>query len=90
MAESDRGRAPSHRAYIVLKNGEKSYWRQIGAAWKHGDGDGFSLKLDCLPIGGADIVVRSVNARPEVEDGGERPRRPGRNGGLKDKAQPAP
>ena len=37
---------PSHRVYAVTKNGKQSYWRAIGAAWPHGDGEGFNLKLD--------------------------------------------
>ena len=24
---------PTHRAYAVTKRGDKSYWREIGAAW---------------------------------------------------------
>ena len=37
---------PSHRVYAVTKNGERSFWQPIGAAWAHGDGEGFNLKLD--------------------------------------------
>ncbi len=49
---------PSHRVYAVTKNGERSNWREIGAAWSHKDGEGFSLKLDFLPLNGAEIVIR--------------------------------
>jgi hypothetical protein len=55
---------PSHRVYAVARNGKKSYWQAIGAVWPHGDGEGFSLKLDYLPLNGADIVIR----KPRVED----------------------
>ena len=41
---------PSHRVYAVTKNGKQSYWQPIGAAWPHGDGEGFNLKLDYLPL----------------------------------------
>ena len=53
---------PSHRVYAVTKNGERSNWREIGAAWSHKDGEGFSLKLDFLPLNGAEIVIRKPKA----------------------------
>jgi len=59
---------PTHRAYAVTKRGDKSYWREIGAAWAHGDGEGFSLKLDYLPLNGAEIVIRKPKA--EGAEGG--------------------
>jgi hypothetical protein len=46
---------PSHRVYAVTRNGERSNWREIGAAWAHKDGEGFSLKLDFLPLNGAEL-----------------------------------
>ena len=49
---------PTHRAYAVTKTGEKSFWREIGAAWPHEDGKGFNLKLDLLPLNDAEIVIR--------------------------------
>jgi hypothetical protein len=54
----------SHRVYAVTKNGERSFWQPIGAAWAHSDGEGFNLKLDYLPLNGAEIVIR----KPKVEE----------------------
>jgi hypothetical protein len=59
---------PTHRVYAVTKRGDKSYWHNIGAAWAHQNGDGFNLRLEYLPLNGADIVIRKP--RPEAEDGG--------------------
>ena len=59
--ESNR---PDYRVYAVTKNGDKSYWNAIGAAWSHKDGEGFNVKLDMLPLNGADIVIR----KPKDED----------------------
>lgn len=54
---------PSHRVYAVTKEGKQKYWRAIGAAWAHEDGEGFSVKLDYLPlINGAQIVLRKPKA----------------------------
>ncbi len=53
---------PSHRVYAVTKNGERSNWREIGAAWAHKDGEGFNLKLDFLPLNGAELVIRKPKA----------------------------
>jgi hypothetical protein len=50
---------PSHRIYAVTKEGKQKYWRAIGAAWPHEDGEGFSLKLDYLPlVRDAQLVLR--------------------------------
>ena len=53
---------PTHRVYAVTREGKKSYWRAIGAAWAHKDGEGFGLTLDYLPLNGADIVIRKPKA----------------------------
>jgi hypothetical protein len=50
---------PTHLAYAVTTRAGRKYWRAIGAAWQHADGEGFSLKLDYLPLDGADIVIRT-------------------------------
>jgi hypothetical protein len=42
----------------VTKNGERNFWQPIGAAWAHGDGEGFNLKLEYLPLN--DAESRSV------------------------------
>jgi hypothetical protein len=34
----------------------------IGAAWAHGDGKGFNLKLEYLPLNNAEIVIRTPKA----------------------------
>ena len=55
---------PTHRVYAVKKIGEdNSHWTEIGAAWAHQDGKGFNLKLDYLPLGGAEIVIREPKAK---------------------------
>jgi hypothetical protein len=59
---------PSHRVYAVTRDGKKSYWNAIGAAWPHGDGEGFNVKLDYLPINGADIVIRKPKAEVNPAD----------------------
>lgn len=56
---------PSHRVYAVTKNGKQSYWNAIGAAWPHSDGEGFNLKLDYLPLNGAEIVIRKPKPKAE-------------------------
>jgi hypothetical protein len=47
MSKTDN--RPSHRVYAVTKNGERSFWQPIGAAWVHSDGWGFNVKIDYLP-----------------------------------------
>lgn len=60
---------PSHRIYAVAQRGEKKpEWREIGAAWAHKDGKGFSLKLDMLPLNGGDIVLREASEKAPQAD----------------------
>ncbi len=58
---------PTHRVYAVTKrkNSDESDWAEIGAAWAHADGKGFSLKLNMLPLNGGDIVIREPKAKSE-------------------------
>jgi hypothetical protein len=57
-------RQPTQRVYAVTKaeGAEKGFWTEIGAAWAHQDGKGFNLKLDYLPLNGAEIVIREPRA----------------------------
>jgi len=55
---TETSKRPSHYLYAVTKRGDSSSWTRIGAAWMNNDGKGFSIKLDFLPINGADIVMR--------------------------------
>lgn len=63
---------PTHRIYGVSRKSpdDKGYWQEIGAAWAHNDGKGFSLKLEYLPVNGADIVVRVPEEKSEAQEGG--------------------
>jgi hypothetical protein len=63
---------PTHRVYAVRKTGQdSSYWAEIGAAWANKDGKGFSLKLNLLPVGEADIVVREIPPEADAEGGAQ-------------------
>ena len=43
---------PTYTLYAVEGKDEKSHWTRIGAAWAHRDGQGFSIKLDLVPLTG--------------------------------------
>ena len=60
---------PSHRVYAVTKrkSGEND-WTEIGACWTHGDGKGFNLKLDYLPLNGGEIVIRVPKEKSDTND----------------------
>jgi hypothetical protein len=49
---------PTHRVYAVTKTGESKFWQPIGAMWAHPDAKGFDLRIDYLPLNGAEIIVR--------------------------------
>ncbi len=63
---------PTHRLYAVSRrrDGDKARWDQIGAAWAHADGNGFSLKVDYLPLNGADLTLRVIEDKAEGQTGG--------------------
>ncbi len=70
MSNQATSSRPTHRIYAVTKSGGKQkIWRAIGALWPHRDGKGFSHKLECLPLNGAEIVVREIDADIEVGEG---------------------
>jgi len=47
------GKVPSHGAYQVRdREGKKSIWTRVGSAWPHGDGNGFNIQLDAVPLDG--------------------------------------
>lgn len=47
------GKAPTHIAYHVRDNeGGKGFWTRIGSAWAHGDGKGFNIQVDLVPLDG--------------------------------------
>jgi hypothetical protein len=60
---------PSHRIYAVTKRAsiDKNDWTEVGAAWAHKDGKGFSLKLEYLPLNGAELSLRVPSDKPKSE-----------------------
>jgi len=55
--------APAYRIFCVTKDGEKSIWQEIGAAWKHKDGKGLNLQFKALPLPEGEIVLREPKAK---------------------------
>lgn len=46
-------KAPTHIAYQVRdREGKKGFWTRIGTAWAHGDGKGFNVQLEVVPLDG--------------------------------------
>ena len=57
---------PTHRNYSVSKDGEKSRWTELGAAWPHKDGKGFQLKFKASPFGECEVVLRAIEPKPQA------------------------
>lgn len=54
-------KSPTHTAYQVRDGKDnKSFWTRIGSAWAHGDGKGFNIQIDAVPLDGR-ITLRDVN-----------------------------
>ena len=65
MSETKRSdstsNGPSHIAYQVRdREGQKGIWTRIGSVWPHGDGKGFNIQLECVPLDGR-ITLRSAS-----------------------------
>lgn len=63
---------PTHRVYAVIKKEgeEKGAWLEMGAAWPHRDGKGFSVKLNLIPLSDdAEVVIRTIEAKPAAKTG---------------------
>jgi hypothetical protein len=58
-------KAPSHVVYQVRdREGKKSFWTRIGSAWAHGDGKGFNVQLDVVPLDGR-ITLRVATEKKD-------------------------
>ena len=59
------GKTPSHLAYHVRdREGGKGFFTRIGAAWAHGDGNGFNIQLDVTPLDGR-ITLRVASEKKD-------------------------
>jgi hypothetical protein len=55
------GKAPTHAAFQVRDGAKgKGFWTRIGSAWANGDGKGFNIQLDSVPLDGR-ITLRVVS-----------------------------
>lgn len=58
-------KAPTHIAYQVKdREGTKGFWTRIGAAWAHGDGQGFNIQIEAVPLDGR-ITLRIASEKTE-------------------------
>jgi len=78
MSDSSQ-KQPSHKVFTVRdseEKGGKAFWTRIGTAWAHGDGEGFNIALDALPVNGR-IVLRAFTEEEDdkADDGKQSVRR---------------
>jgi hypothetical protein len=69
MTTNTTKKRPTHRVFHELRSKEGKTLRssEVGAIWPHSDGQGFSMKLDYLPVGGNGwFAIRVIE---EGEDG---------------------
>jgi len=60
--EVTTSKSPTHLAYhvrdILTQEGAKAFWTRIGSAWAHGDGKGFNITIETVPLDGR-ITLRT-------------------------------
>ena len=68
---SEASKKPTHTAYTTtpVGNGDtpQTIWTKLGSVWSHQDGEGFTIRLDALPVNG-EIVVRT--SKSGAQEGG--------------------
>ena len=55
---------PTHSVFVVVGDGEKKRWIEIGAAWRHKEDDGLNITLDALPPTGRLVVLAAKAPAP--------------------------
>lgn len=64
-ASPNHSKAPSHIVYQVRdREGKKGFWTRIGSAWAHGDGKGFNVQLEVVPLDGR-ITLRVASEKKD-------------------------
>lgn len=61
---TDQSKSPTHRVYTLIpRKGEDgkddNFWLNIGSCFAHGDGRGFQILLEALPLDGK-LVMREL------------------------------
>lgn len=69
MSDDNNPKLPSHRVYTLIErsgdDGEvDTFWLNIGSAWPHKDGKGFSITLEAQALDGK-LVLRVLKEKPE-------------------------
>jgi len=63
MSDNDKPKKPSHLAYQVGEGKDgKSHFNRVGAAFQHGDKEGYNIQLDSIPVDGR-ITLRTLKER---------------------------
>ena len=60
---SKKNTTPDLKAFATTQSGDKTFYHEIGAAWKNSNG-GYSIKLYANPING-DIVLFPPKAKKQ-------------------------
>jgi hypothetical protein len=72
MTTTNKPNRPSHTLFMVEGEGDAALWTEIGALWKHSNGDGFNLNLKSIPMArDARLVIlpRKAKEQPNQEAG---------------------
>ncbi len=68
MTSTTTKNRPTHNAFAVRKykqNGaHRAEYTVIGAAWQHGDGEGFDIVLQAFPVNGR-VTLRKAQPKSE-------------------------
>lgn len=55
-----QSKQPDFNIFVTTGTGDKKYTHKIGAAWKHGTGDGMNITLFALPVTGSAVAFPNL------------------------------
>lgn len=57
---------PTHEVFVVVGEGKDAYWNKVGAAWENGDGLGYNIQLNALPVDGK-LTMRFIKPKEDEQ-----------------------
>lgn len=68
MNEEKHSKAPTHNVFTVIElESRKDKWVEIGAAWPIKDKEGFSIRLNALPVNGKLVIMKRKDEESDSE-----------------------
>jgi len=69
MTNDNKKRRPEFQVYHATKSANgKNYYASVGAVWTHSEGEGFTIRLDMIPVHSFDGNLVAFPPREDDEE----------------------